>query len=206
MDDVSGITASVDTSRIKELGQLLSKREFNKVILKAMRNANTRIKRKTEEEITGRYNISHSQYTKHVRVATEAHGGDALRIIFRGKRMRLATFAEGRGAPIRVRVKDQAKDMDRNTFIVGMHKKAGGDWRLGKHIERHATKTDKVDMMFHRETEKRYPITALMTLSIPNAIGNEEVSSAIQDFAADQLDRAAMNAINKAFKNAAKSG
>lgn len=120
--------------------------------------------------------------------------------MFKGQRMRLAEFVTDIGPPITATVRDGGRLNDRS-FFVNMYKKAGGSRVNRAHLRRHAG-GGRVEMVFTRAGESRYPIKALFTLATPQMVENEEVSGEVLDFAGEQLMRAAKKTVEKAIARA----
>lgn len=196
---MAGIKARVDTRQLQALEKQLSKRELAAAVMKGVRNGSAKIKRMTGKAVAGEYNITPARFGQKTRAFTRARGDD-LDIVFRGMRMRLAEFVTDKGPPIVANVRGGGQ-LNERTFFVAMRKKRGGGDRK-RITELHPTKTDRVDMVFTRQGESRYPIKALFTLAGPQMVENEAVSNEVLDFAGDQLAMAAQKAIEKAIAKA----
>lgn len=194
------VKAHVDTTQLRALEARLGRKAFAREIAKGVRNGTGRIKRMTGKLVSERYNLSRARFGQKTRTYTQARG-DALDIVFKGRRMRLAEFVTDKGPPITATVREGGQLNDRS-FFIGMRKKQGGSRVNRAHIRRHATKTDRVDMVFTREGESRYPIKALFTLATPQMVEHEEVSGEVLDFAGEQLLLAAQKAVEKAIAKA----
>lgn len=158
-------------------------------------NINTNIARMVTQE----YAIKVGDVKKTIKKHKAQKGNLSAGLVSKGPTLSLAHFQftpkqPGKKTKVKVKIKRQSGKKVVNTNPAAFVASTG------------ATTEDKIQSnVFHRVGDKRLPIRVIRTLSVPQMIGNEQITSKVQEMAQKKLDERIQHEIEWRLEKAKKN-